>query len=58
MPTKKKKDDATELLRDILMVQLGLAGIKRESIRKIARCENNRVATVLRLLRTTKKQDE
>jgi hypothetical protein len=52
---KKQKDDATELLRDMLIVQLGMAEISRESIRQIARCDNNRVAKVLRLLKAGKK---
>lgn len=53
--SKKQKDDATELLRDMLIVQLGMADIRRASIRKIARCDNNRVARVLRLLKAGKK---
>jgi len=52
----KEKDDATELLRDILIVQLGIAGVGRENIRKIARCNNNRVAMVLRLLKSGSKR--
>ncbi|MCJ7761023.1 hypothetical protein MUP59_07800 [Candidatus Bathyarchaeota archaeon] len=52
---KKQKDDATELLRDMLIVQLGMAEIPRASIRRIARCDNNRVAKVLRLLKAGKK---
>jgi len=52
---KKQKDDATELLRDMLIVQLGMAEISRASIRQIARCDNNRVAKVLRLLKAGKK---
>ena len=55
---KKQKDDATELLRDMLIVQLGMAEIRRASIRQIARCNNNRVARVLRLLKTSKKKKE
>jgi hypothetical protein len=55
---RRQKDDATELLRDILIVQLGMAGIGRESIRKIARCDNNRVAKVLQLLNTGKRKEE
>jgi len=54
----KETDDATELLRDILIVQLGMAGVGRESIRKIARCDNNRVAEVLRLLKSGKKRQK
>jgi hypothetical protein len=50
-----KKDEATELLRDILIVQLGLAGVGRDNIRKIAHCDNNRVTAVLSLLKTGKK---
>lgn len=56
--SKKVKDDATELLRDMLIVHLGLAGVGRENIRKIAHCDNNRVAAVLRLLKTAKKSDK
>lgn len=54
----KQKDDATELLRDMLIVQLGMAGVSRESIRQIARCNNNRVARVLHLLKTGKKSKQ
>jgi hypothetical protein len=55
---RRQKDDATELLRDILIVQLGMAGLSRESIRKTARCDNNRVAKVLRLLKTRKRKEK
>jgi hypothetical protein len=50
-----KKDDSTELLRNMLIVQLGLAGVSRDNIRKLARCDNNRVSAVLRLLKAAKK---
>ena len=49
-----EQDEATELLRDILIVQLGLAGVSRDNIRRIARCNNNRVAAILKLLKTKK----
>jgi hypothetical protein len=52
------RDDSVELLRDILIVQLGLAGIPRENIRRIARCNNNRVAKVLHLLKIPKITDK
>jgi hypothetical protein len=56
LASMSKDEDATELLRDLLIVQLGLAGVPRENIRKIARCNNNRVASVLRLLKISKKK--
>jgi hypothetical protein len=53
--SKRPRDSSTELLRNMLIVQLGLAGVSRDNIRKIARCDNNRVADVLSLLKTRRK---
>jgi hypothetical protein len=44
-------DEATELLRTMLIVQLGLAGIGQRRIREVAGCDMNRVTKTLRALR-------
>jgi len=44
-------DEATELLRTLLIVQLGLAGIGQREIRAVAGCDINRVSKTLRALK-------
>jgi len=51
---EKSKDEMTELLRDLLIVQLGLARVPQAKIREIAGCDLNRVNRVVSLLRTRK----
>jgi hypothetical protein len=51
---KKSKDEMTELLRDLLIIQLGLARVPQAKIREIAGCDLNRVNRVVSLLRTRK----
>jgi hypothetical protein len=50
MATKKDKqgDSSTELLRDLLIAQLGLAGVGQADIRKIAGCDMNRVNRIVK----------
>lgn len=48
---KKANDEATELLRTILIVQLGLAGIGQRQIREVAGCDMNRVTKTLQPLK-------
>ena len=50
----KPKDEMTELLRDLLIVQLGLARVPQAKIREIAGCDLNRVNRVVSLLRARK----
>lgn len=38
----------TELLRDLLILQLGLANVPQDKIRKIAGCAMNRVTDILK----------
>ena len=52
--TRKSKDEMTELLRDLLIVQLGLAEVPQAKIREIAGCDLNRVNRVVSLLRSRK----
>ena len=44
------KDEMTELIRDLLIVQLGLANVPQQDIRDIARCDIRRVNRIARLL--------
>jgi hypothetical protein len=45
---RKNPDDVPDLLRTMLIVQLGLAGVSRQSIRVVAGCDMNRVTAVLK----------
>ncbi len=46
--TQKKKNTSEDFLRDILIVQLGLAGLTQHQIRKIVGCEMKHVASILK----------
>ena len=59
MPRKPKRgDDATELLKDILIVQLGMAGVRQQDIRTIVGCDINRVSRIVRHLKTKATREE
>ncbi len=47
----KRGDDTSELIRTLLIVQLGLAGVPQPNIRSIVGCDMNRVNDVLQLLK-------
>jgi hypothetical protein len=48
---KRTKDEMTELIRDLLIVQLGLAEVPQAKIREVAGCDLNRVNRIVSLLR-------
>ena len=50
---KRTKDEMTELIRDLLIVQLGLAKVPQAKIRDVAGCDLNRVNRIVSLLRKT-----
>jgi hypothetical protein len=52
--TRKPNNEMTELLRDLLIVQLGLVDVPQAKIREIAGCDLNRVNRVVSLLRRRK----
>jgi len=54
-----KEEEIAELLRDLLIVQLGLAKVRQNDIRYIAGCSINRVNDVLKHLprRETRRED-
>lgn len=51
----KTRDEMIELLRAMLIVQLGLADVYRTDIRKIAGCDMNRVNAILKPVLRAKK---
>jgi hypothetical protein len=46
----KKDDEIAELLRDLLIVQLGIAKVAQNDIRKILGCGMGRVNDILKYL--------
>jgi hypothetical protein len=52
---KKKSEPVEDLLRDILIVQLGLAGLTGHQIREIVGVDMNRVTRILKHLKKRKK---
>ncbi len=51
-PKNFEKTDTTEVLKDILIVQLGVAGVPQQKIRAIVGCDTNRVNHIVRHLKT------
>jgi len=51
-------DEATELLRTLLIVQLALAGLAQREIRSVAGCDMNRVTKTLKPLKALLKKRE
>ena len=50
-------DAAIEVLKDMLITQLGLAGVPQQSIRKIVGCSMNRVNAVVKHLKRAKRDE-
>lgn len=48
---KSGEADAAEILKDILIVQLGIAGVPQQNIRAIVGCDINRVSRIVRHLK-------
>lgn len=44
------REGAVEILQDILIVQLGLAGVPQQTIRRIVGCNMSRVTEIVRHL--------
>jgi hypothetical protein len=54
--SKQKKSETTEdLLRDLMIVQLGLAGLGQHQIREIVGVDMHRVARILRHFKKIKR---
>ena len=52
-----KADTTVEVLKDILITQLGIAGVPQANIRKIVGCDMNRVSAIVRYVKTAKRSE-
>ena len=50
-------DATVEMLKDILITQLGLAGVPQQSIRKIVGCSITRVNAIVKHLKNAKRSE-
>ncbi len=57
MAVKKSQESegVTELLKNLMIVQLGLAGVQQRAIRSIVGCDINRVSRIVRHFKPAKK---
>lgn len=55
MPKRiETKDVSTELLKDLLIAQLGVAGVAQAEIRKIVGCDMNRINRIVKPIKKAK----
>lgn len=54
---QRKVDTAIEVLKDILITQLGIAGVPQQDIRKIVDCDINRVSAIVRHVKAAKRSE-
>lgn len=54
---QRDADTTVEVLKDILITQLGLAGVPQQSIRKIVGCSINRVNAIVKQLKNAKRSE-
>ena len=52
--SRSTQDQTIEVLKDLLIVQLGLAEVSQPNIRKIVGCEMRRVSRIVRHLKKQK----
>ena len=61
MRTRQKRprdsSDLSELVKDLLITQLGIAGVPQQSIRQIVGCDINRVNRIVKHLKTAKRKE-
>jgi len=49
-------DDVAELLKDLLIAQLGTAGVPQQAIRKIVGCDMNRVSRIYKYVKKARRK--
>jgi hypothetical protein len=54
---QRKVDTTIEVLKDILITQLGIAGVPQQDIRKIVGCDINRVSAIVRHVKAAKRSE-
>jgi len=50
-------DTTVEVLKDILITQLGIAGVPQQNIRKIVGCDINRVSAIVRHVKPARRSE-
>jgi hypothetical protein len=50
----RETDASVEVLKDILITQLGLAGVPQKNIRKIVGCDMHRVSAIVRHVKSAR----
>jgi len=55
--SKGDTDEAVEVLKDVLITQLGLAGVPQQSIRKIVGCSIARVNDIVKHFKSAKRAE-
>lgn len=53
--TPRREADTSEILKDLLIVQLGVAGVRNHDIRTIVGCDMNRVTRIVKHLKSATK---
>ena len=53
---QRDSDDTADLLKDILITQLGMGGVPQQSIREIVGCDINRVSRIVKHLKSAKRK--
>jgi len=51
----RTSDDVPALLTDLLITQLGVAGVPQQAIRKILGCDINRVSRILKHIKAARR---
>ena len=58
MAPRRKKEDASDqgdVLKDLLITQLGLGGVPQQAIRQIVGCDINRVSRIVKHLKAVRR---
>lgn len=54
MATKQGTEGTVEVLKDLMTVQLLLAGVPQRNVQKIVKCDINRIAAIAKVLKVKK----
>jgi hypothetical protein len=52
----RQADEVSDLLKDLMIVQLGIAGVKQSAIREIVGCDIVRVNRIVKHLRSNRQK--
>lgn len=60
MPDKRRTSERStaSLLTDLLITQLGAAGVRQQAIREIVGCDINRVSRILKHIKAARKKPD